>query len=245
MNSSTLPGYVSEGIPKIVCRSPNQTSRPLLTSESQPTDALASIARPSLSLASERACSARFRSSISVLVPYHLAIRPWVALRHRTNQKPAKASVGLSHPRFCFARYAFGQDATPRRDQLVQIFGMNGGLPPPTLRLFRCETCVLKPGLIAELYRAVRKCTPNELRNDINCATEVRLGVMTFRPELLSSTGWAGSHRTSTSTRSIRPRTNPIRANRNNTISFPKHKTCVKERYTRLFSLRAIEATGQ
>jgi len=36
------------------------TSRPLLTSESQPTDALASIARPSLSLASERACSARF-----------------------------------------------------------------------------------------------------------------------------------------------------------------------------------------
>src|SRR5438477_8328122 len=63
MKSSALGKNVSDEIPKIVCRLPIQTFRPLWTSKSHATDVPASMARRTLSLDRASSLAAVLRSS--------------------------------------------------------------------------------------------------------------------------------------------------------------------------------------
>src|SRR5262249_34115705 len=45
---------------------------------------------------------------------------------------------------------------------------MKRGLPAPTMRLFRRETCIVMPTFVEELVRTIRQIAPRERGNGIN-----------------------------------------------------------------------------
>src|SRR5262249_23682425 len=61
----------------------------------------------------------------------------------------------------------------PSFHQWRQVLWMERGLPAPTMRLFRGETCIFMPTFVEELARTVRQGAPRECRNGINHLPEL------------------------------------------------------------------------
>ena len=81
--------------------------------------------------------------------------------------RPTIVSIGHLHPRRVSRRLRRDVMSRPVHPDLRDVWLTF----PVTLRLFRCKLCVLQPTLVAEIHRAISKCTPKELRDNINQTT--------------------------------------------------------------------------